>query len=324
MENKILVITPVRHITGVSELLESIGDTTCQEHPTQKEVVDCIGNYHAIFTNPNKSNVYIGRDIIEAGTNLKVICTASTGTNHIDKEYAAKKELPVLSLTEERDVINKISSTAEHAFALTMAALRNIPQSFDSVKRGEWDYTKFIGRQFDHLTVGVIGFGRLGSKYAHYSRSLGAQVLVYDPYKIVDDQEIEQTDLDVLLTKSDVIAIHVHVTDETREMIDNTWFNRMKKDVLLINTARGDVINEAELIQFLKTNIEARLATDVVADEVTNKKNSQLIDFARHCNRIIITPHIGGMTVEGQEIAYTHAAKMLKKFLQSVNKEQCA
>ena len=316
---KILVITPVHHIQGVSEILESIGQVTYLEDPMPDDVLYPILDQHAIFTNPNKSNVFIGREIIDAAPSLKVICTASTGTNHIDTTYASRRGIAVLSLTDERDAINKISSTAEHASALMLSALRHIPQAFDSVKRGEWDYTQFIGRQLDYLTVGVVGYGRLGTYFARYARAFGSRVLVYDPYVIVEDEATIQTDLDQLLAESDVISLHVHVTLETTGMVDHTWFSKMKPSVVLVNTARGEVINETDLIAFLKEHPDARLATDVISGEVSVKQSSPLIEYARTASNVILTPHIGGMTVEGQQIAYAHAAHQLRRFFMQPN-----
>ncbi len=311
----ILVITPVRHIKGVAEILESIGRVTYKDNPTQQEVVRSLRGVHAIFTNPNKSNVFLGREVIDAGTDLKVLCTASTGTVHIDKAYAAKKKLPVLSLTTDINIIGKISSTAELAFALTLAALRHLPAATASVKRGEWDYLPFVGRQLDHLTIGVVGYGRLGKFYARYTKAFGSRVLVYDPYVTVKEKGIEQVaKVDLLLREADVIALHVHVTPETTGMVNKKWFARMKKDVVLVNTARGEIMNERDLLTFLKKNKEARLATDVLADEQIGKKKNPLIQYAKKASNIIITPHIGGMTQEGQFIAYGHAAHKLKHF----------
>jgi phosphoglycerate dehydrogenase-like enzyme len=315
MNNKILVITPVRHIKGVAEILEAAGDVTYLDHPTLAEVVAEIPGYQVVFTNPNKSNVFIGKELLAAGSDLKVICTASTGTNHIDKPLAAKLGLKIISLTEERSFINRISSTAEHAFALMMAALRHVPSSFAAVKQGEWDYTRYIGRQMDHLTIGVIGYGRLGGMFSRYCRAFGARVLVYDPFKAVDDPEHEQTDLNSLLAAADVVSLHVHASEETRNMVDSDWFARMRSTVLLVNTARGDVVDEAALLTFLKANPQARAAVDVVADEVRNKSGSPLIAYAKTADQVIITPHTGGMTVEGQQIAYGHAADLLRRFL---------
>ena len=312
---KILVITPVRHIAGVSKILEATGQVTYMDDPTVEEVVSVIGSYDAIFTNPNKSKVFIGRDVLNAANTLKVICTASTGTNHIDKDYVSELRLPILSLTEEREVINRISSTAELAFAITMASLRNIVRGHNAVMGGEWDYTRYIGRQMNALTVGVIGYGRLGSMYASYCKAFHSNVLVYDPYKKVHDDGLKQVDtIDRLLVESDIIAIHIHVTQETIGMINSDCFKRMKEDVVLVNTARGDIINESDLVDFLNQNQHAKVATDVLADEVSNRLNSPLLKYAKNSEQVIITPHIGGMCREAQEIAYGHAAKLLRNF----------
>jgi len=312
---KILVITPVKHISGVVEKLNSIGNVDYLDDPTPEKVISVIGGYDAIYTNPNKSKVFIGKEIIDAATQLKVICTASTGTNHIDKEYVKNKKIPILALTEEREVINKISSTAELAFALTLSGLRHVVNSHNNALKGEWDYTKYIGRQMNCLTVGVVGYGRLGSMYATYCKAFDSKVIVYDPYKTVADVSIEQVDdINALLAESDVIAIHVHVTDETVNMFNVKMFSKMKSDVLIVNTSRGDIINETDLIDFLSDNPESKVATDVLANEVRDRLSSQLLKYAQDSTQVTITQHIGGMSREAQEIAYGHAAKMLQSF----------
>lgn len=315
MKPKLLVITPVEHIKGVCDKLESIATVTYKDDPTHKEILPIMREYDAIYTNPNKSKIFIGKELINVAENLKVICTASTGTNHIDMEFANKMGIKVLSLTEERDVINKISSTAEHAFALTMSSLRNVISSNKSVLNGEWDYERFIGRQMDGLTIGVIGYGRLGAMYSSYCIAMGAKVLVYDPYKKVKQNNIERVhNINLLLAESDIISFHVHVSEETKKMVNQDWFNKMKKDVLLVNTARGDIIVENELVKFLRENNQARVATDVLADEIRNRMDSPLLKYAINSEQVIITPHIGGMTKEAQAIAYNHAAKRLQSF----------
>lgn len=311
---KIVVITPVHHIQGVPEILESIGQVTYLEDPIPEDVLKLISKQHGVFTNPNKSKVFIDREIMDAGCRLKVVCTASTGTVHIDVSHAAKRGISVLSLKDERYVINKISSAAEHAFALMLAALRYIPQAFDAVKRGEWDYTPFTGRQLDHLSIGVVGYGRLGSYFARYATAFGSRVLVYDPYVTVPQGSLVQVDLPQILEESDVISLHVHVTPETDGMVDRGWFAKMKPSVVLVNTARGEIINEADLVAFLSEHPEARFAADVIAGEVSAKHSSLLVDYARVASNVILTPHLGGATVEGQQIAYTHAACQLRNF----------
>lgn len=317
---RILVITPVRHISGVAQSLESIGSVTYLDDPSAAEVMAVIGDYDAIYTNPNKSKVFISRQLLNEARRLKVICTASTGTNHIDKAFAAERGLPILALTEEREVINRISSTAELAFALTMAGLRHVVRGYNAVLAGEWDYTRYIGRQMNCLTIGVIGYGRLGSLYAGYCKAFGSRVMVFDPYKKVVQDGLEQVaDLGTLLAAADVVALHVHVTDETTKMINRRYLAQMKPDVLLVNTSRGDVVDESDLVAFLEANPQAKVATDVLADEVRNRLGSPLLRHAQRTGQVIITPHIGGMTREAQEIAYGHAAYLLKKYFSTTN-----
>lgn len=313
------MITPIRHIAGVCETLESCGEVTYLDDPSEGEMISLISEFDAIFTNPNKSKVYLGKNVLDAAKKLNVICTASTGTNHIDKSYASIKGVTVLSLTEEREVINRISSTAELAFTLTMVCLRKVVQSHHNALLGEWDYTQYIGRQMNCLTVGVIGYGRLGTFYAHYCRSFGANVLIYDPYKKVEVENLEQVDnIDSLLSRSDVISLHVHVSNETLGLIDSEKLSKMKKDVLLVNTSRGEIINEVDLVDFLRKNPEASVGADVLADEIRDRLNSPLLKYAQESKQVILTQHIGGMTREAQEIAYGHAAKRLKNFFKTL------
>ena len=322
MNPKILVITPINHIKGVTETLSSIGELCILEDPNIEELLSVVDEYDAIFTNPNKSKIYLDENVFKLSENLKVICTASTGTNHIEKEKLGKYSIDLLSLTEEREVIKKISSTAEHALALTLGSLRNIHTSFKSVLQGEWNYEDYIGRQVNRLTVGVIGYGRLGEMYSHYMASIGAKVIVFDPYKKIDSNMVEEVEsLESIFEMSDVVSLHVHVSEETTGMINKQILDIAKDDLLLVNTSRGEIINEADLVEFLKHNPNSRVAVDVVAEEIIDRNKNLLIDFSKKSDRILITPHIGGMTLEAQEIAYNHAANMLASYFDRIISE---
>ena len=232
---KILVITPIKHISDVYNELSKYFEIIYIPEATKEEVINNSKDIEAIYTNPNKSNIFIGKDLIDNAKSLKVVCTASTGTNHIDKKYLREKNINLISLTEERKIINTISSTAEHAFALLLSTIRNIPMAWDSVKDGSWDYEPYIGRQLDKLVIGSIGYGRLGTFFCNYAKAFGSKVLVYDPYKEIHDTEINKVDLNELLMNCDVISFHVHVSNETEKMVSKEWFSKMKDDVLMIN-----------------------------------------------------------------------------------------
>ncbi len=312
----ILSITPIDHIKNIRDKLKKIGKLKILKDPTSKEVEKKIYKFDAIFTNPNKSKVYLGKKILDKAKKLKTICTASTGTNHIDIEYANKKKIKVISLKKEKKVTNKISSTAEHALALTLASLRNVPNSSNSVLLGHWDYTNFIGRQINFLTVGVVGFGRLGKKYASYCKALGAKVIFYDPFIKKGTNNIKKiSNFKKFLKSSDIISIHVHLDKKTYHMFNKKIFPNLNKEVIIVNTSRGDIVNEKHLINLLTKNKKMKFATDVLENEIFSKKNNNLVKFAKkRPKQLLITPHIGGMTTEAQEIAYGHAVKKLNDF----------
>jgi D-3-phosphoglycerate dehydrogenase len=255
-------------------------------------------------------------DLLQFGQ-LKAICTASTGTNHIDVKYCEEKEIEIISITKDYQVINKISSTAEHTLALMLSLIRNIPSSFHSVKDGNWDWEPYVGRQMNSLTIGIIGYGRLGKLMAKYCDTLGMEILLHDPCVFSFGGNIERNkqpvELDELLERSDVISLHVHVTDETREMINKNTISKMVKRPYLINTSRGEIVNEDDIIDALRSEDLQGYATDVIRDEFGDIKNSKLVEFSMNPNNnVVITPHIAGMTKEAQEIAYHWAIDKLE------------
>jgi len=315
----IVCITPILEIEGLYERLESMSDLLLMYAPEldrdKLKILLKVGRLDCIFTNPNKQNYMLDEDLLQHGQ-IKVICTASTGTNHIDVKYCEDNGIKIISITNDHDVIDRISSTAEHTLALMLSLIRKIPISFHSVRDGNWDWEPYVGRQLNFLTVGIIGFGRLGKLMAMYCNGLGMKVLVCDPYvdNEVEEWNVEQVELDELLERSDVISLHVHVTDETREMINKNTISKMVKRPYLINTSRGEIVNEDDIIDALRSEDLQGYATDVIRDEFGDIKNSKLVDESiTPQDKIIITPHIAGMTKEAREIAYNLAVDKLEK-----------
>ena len=190
-----------------------------------------------------------------------------------------------------------------------------INPSYKDVMNGNWDYEKFIGRQLNFLTVGIIGYGRLGKYYAKYCRAFGSKILIYDPYIKKSEKNHEFKNLDYLLKNSDILALHIHADKENYKFMNKKKLSRLKKNVAIINTSRGEVIDESSLVDFLKKNKKAKVATDVLIDEIRNRLKSRLLKYAKkNQNQVLITPHIGGMTTEGQNIAYNAVVKKLERF----------
>jgi len=321
MPSKIIITTPIAHLDGVFEILASCHDSVTVYIPDPL-LEDLIANSDAtvIFTNPNKSRIFYSADVLSIFHNLEVFCTASTGTNHVDKHYLLDNGITLLSLTNERAIINSITSTAEHAFALMLSALRNIPAAYNSVLDGHWNYEPYIGRQLNHQSVGIVGYGRLGNYFAQFLRPFNCSISVYDPYKDIPSTYIQQvSSLADLFRACNIISLHVHVSEETIGMIDSTILQTASCDLLLVNTSRSDIVNETHLAKFLAANPLAKYATDVLSTEFSSlhSSDSPLLKETIQGDQLIITPHIAGMTREGQAIAFKHAANILKSYLES-------
>jgi len=196
-----------------------------------------------------------------------------------------------------------------------MSLLRNIPKSFHSVRDGNWDYEPYVGHQIKGKTIGVIGYGRLGKIMCRLFDGWGVKLLVTDPYERINERitTARGVPLSELLERSDVVFLHTHVTDETRGMVDDEFLSQMKQGSYLVNTARGELVDEGSIIKSIKQGHLKGYGTDVIKDEFGNIHNSKLVEFSINPNNnVVITPHIGGMTIEGQTKAYIWAVSKFK------------
>ena len=309
---KLVCITPIRHLEGVYESLQDIMDfeyhPNIKKHELNKLLID-TGSYY-IFTNPNKQNFILDEEVLKY-TNVKVINTCSTGLNHIDMDYCKSNNIKVWSLKKDYELINDLPSTSELAFGLMMSLLRNIPKSYHSVKDGNWDYEPYVGHQIKGKTIGIIGYGRLGKIMCDLFYGWGVKLLATDPFERITTAR--GVPLSELLDKSDVVFLHTHVTEETRGMVDEEFLSYMKEGSYLINTARGELVDEEAIIESIKVGHLKGYGTDVIKDEFGDIENSKLVEFSINPNNnVVITPHIGGMTIEGQTKAYQSAVRKFK------------
>jgi len=304
---KIAVITPVKHLKGIKDLLESRGQVFYLEEGIKDQIRNLLLSNHidTLVCNPNQQTYKIDKELLE-GTNVKLINTCSTGMNHIDQKYCKENNIEIYSLTCDMDLINNLPSTSELAFGLMLSLLRQIPQGQKQVSEYSWDYTQFMGRQVKDLKVGIVGYGRLGKMMEGYCKAFGAKTFIYDPYV-----NIPQTPLYLMFKECDVISLHVHVTDETKYMINKDLFGSIKKDCYIINTSRGEIVNESDIVDALNNNQLTGYGTDVIEDEFSDLTKSPIIKAMNKGKNIIVTPHIGGMTIEGQTKAYTWAINKL-------------
>ena len=304
---KIAVITPIRHLDGVYELLQTKGEVFMLEDGDINEVRELLikEKIDTIVCNPNQQTYKIDYSLLY-NTNVSIINTCSTGMNHIDVEYCNKEGIKIYSLTKDYDLINDLPSTSELAFGLLLDLMRNITISNNVTKRDRtWDYLPFVGQQMKDYKVGIVGYGRLGKMMAKFCRAFDAEVYIYDPY--LDESNIDT--LEELFDICDAVSLHVHVSDETKYMINYDLLSRGVR--FLVNTSRGEIVNEYDVIRALKENKLWGYGADVIEDEFGSVELSPFFNLENRELNCIFTPHIGGMTIQGQTKAYKWAVNKL-------------
>jgi D-3-phosphoglycerate dehydrogenase len=255
----------------------------------------------------------IDAKLMESAPRLQIIATPATGTDHIDLAAARRRKIAVLSLRGEKDFLKTVTGTAELALGLMIDLARNTHAAAESVKRGTWDRNRWTGRTLAGKTLGIIGLGRLGSLIADFASALGMEVVYTDPY--VSQKKYRALPMRELLKRSDIVSLHVPLTPETTGMVDAKALRAMKPGTLLINTARGGVVNEQAILASLKKNHLGGYAADVLARELSfseKKVKDPVIAYAAKHSNVIITPHIGGMTVEGRSATDIFIAEKIR------------
>ena len=191
-----------------------------------------------------------------------------------------------------------------------ISLLRKITQSNDSVKKNNWDYLPFVGRQIRGLNICVVGYGRLGKIFCKQLSGFGVSTFVVDPY--VKKCKFKKLSLNKAISIADVLVIHVHLHKATKNLINKKNINLFKKDAIIINTSRGEIVNETSVINAIRKGSLGGYGTDVLSNELTDIHKNIVIRALKDDMPVVVTPHIGGMTIEGQTKAYMFAAKKLK------------
>ena len=265
-----------------------------------KEIIAVIGDYEALMV---RSQTRVTADIIEAGKNLQVIARAGVGIDNVDVEAATRCGIVVVNAPTGNTV-----SAAEHTIALLLALARNIPQANVVLKSGVWKRNEFMGTELRGKTLGIIGLGNVGSEVAKRAQGFEMKLLGIDPLVSLEYAKklgVTLVELEQLLRESDFITMHIPLTAQNRDMIGAKELALVKPTVRIINTARGGLIDEKELVKAIREKRVAGAAIDVFEKEPCTKS----ILFGE--DNIIVTPHLGASTTEAQVLAARDVAEQI-------------
>lgn len=284
------------------ELLQKEGHEVVVQKMTPEELVAAIPSYDAIIV---RSATKVTADVINAGKNLKIIGRAGVGLDNVDKKTADEKSIKVVNTPAATSI-----SVAELAIGHMLAASRWIGFGTSTMKEGKWEKKVMEGVELYGKTLGLIGIGKIGIETAKRAIAFGMKVIAYDPY-VTDPghPDIKLVSKDELVTNSDFISLHIPLTPETKGILGAAEFEKAKKGLVVVNCARGGVVDEEALYDALKSGKVFAAGIDVFEKEPPDNTHK----LATLPN-VALTPHIGASTEEGQLRAGVQLAEKIAEF----------
>lgn len=282
-------------------------------HHTYEDYKKIISEYTGIII---RSKIKLDENILSKALQLKFIGRVGAGMENIDVEYAVSKGISCLNSPEgSRDAVG------EHAVGLLLSLLRNIPRSHNQVRHGEWVREANRGTEIKGKTIGIIGYGNMGSSFAEKISGFGAKVLAYDKYKKnFGNRYVQETNMQSIFMETDILSLHVPLTEETTHLFNRDYLSNFRKNIVLLNTARGMNVNTTDLVQGLTSGKVTGAALDVLEYE---DKSFEKLDRANlpdpfqylvKADNVILTSHIAGWTIESK---YKLAQVLVDKVLES-------
>jgi D-3-phosphoglycerate dehydrogenase / 2-oxoglutarate reductase len=313
---QILNAEPENYSPRALETLQAIGSVR-SEGQTRSSLLANLADVDVLIV---RLAFKLDEEVFSAAPNLRAVVSATTGLDHIDLAAAERHGVQVLSLRGEVDFLRSIPATAELTWGLLLALTRRIPVAFNSVLAGRWQRDDFKGHDLAGRRLGILGLGRIGRMVAGFGLAFGMRVLAYDPHPLQWLEGVERTDgMPELLEQANVLSIHVPLNPSTKELVGAAELSRLPAGALLVNTSRGDVLDEAALLADLEKGHLAGAALDVLCHERSEAlAGSRLIAYARTHSNLILTPHIGGATYESMAATEIFMAHKLCEFLKTL------
>jgi D-3-phosphoglycerate dehydrogenase / 2-oxoglutarate reductase len=304
---RVLVSDPISE-QGLGALLQSSAvEVDIRTDLEPDELREIIGDYDGLLV---RSQTKVTAELIQAGKKLRAIGRAGVGVDNIDVPAATRHGVIVVNAPDGNTI-----STCEHTFAMLMAMARKIPQAHGTLKSGAWDRKSFVGVELRGKTLGILGFGRIGTEVAKRALAFGMGVLAYDPFLTRERAEsigVRMSSVDEIVRGSDFITVHTPLIKETKHLLSREQFALMRDGVRILNCARGGIIDEKALLEALENGKVAAASLDVFEEEPP--LGNPLLD---HPN-VVVTPHLGASTVEAQLNVAIDVARELLNILQDL------
>jgi len=310
---KILIIDPVHEI-----LPKALKDAGHDIEIIYAETYDFYNSIIAAFDGIIvRSGIRLDAAFIDAGEKLKFIGRVGAGMENIDVAYAQSKGILCLNSPE-----GNRTAVAEHALGMLLSLFNNLSQSDQEVRRAIWKREFNRGTEIEGKTIGIIGYGNMGSAFAKRLCGFDCNVIAYDKYKQnYSDDFVREASMEELYQKCDIVSIHTPLTKETKNMINAEWLNNFQKSIYLINTARGPILNTAELVSALKSGKVIGACLDVLEYEKLGFENINKDDlpeafhYLANSKRVMLSPHIAGWTHESNyKLSKVIADKIIQEF----------
>jgi len=254
-----------------------------------------------------RSATKVTASLIEAARQLRVIARAGTGVDNVDVPAASARGIVVMNAPGANSI-----SVAELAMGLILALARHVPAADAAMKQGKWEKKKFLGEEVRDKTLGLVGLGRIGQEVARRAAAFSMRVIAHDPFiseEVASDLGVELVSMDDVFARADYVSLHMPSTPQTKQLVNAERLARARKGIRIVNTARGDLIDEKALADAIEAGQVGGAALDVFAKEPTVDHRLQLLP------QVIATPHIAASTREGQELVGVETAAALRDFL---------
>lgn len=285
------------HESLFSMLHEINWEVEYQPSISREEIKKILHQFQGLIV---RSKTIIDRDLLGENPSLKFIGRAGAGLDNLDLQYLEEKNINVLHAAEgNRDAVG------EHTVGLLLALIRNISTADQQVRSLVWKREENRGWEIMDKTVGIIGYGNMGQAFAKRLSGFGCKVLAYDKYKAgYSDSFCQEADMKAIYEETDILSLHIPLTPETQKLVNRDYLSRFKKNIVLINTSRGEIVSQADLVDQLESGKVKGAALDVLENEKLKELSPEALGILNKLlqkTNVIFTPHIAGWTFESHK-----------------------